>query len=836
MIHLPYYLRIYMKRFITFILFVIIALAIMAKRPRWIECLPTPENNTYYYDRSSATATEKNVAYEKALARVIQNRLMQLGGIANFKDASYSAMSGVSNNIEIEAKVGIKRVCEYEEQIEGGYRVFLLCRVTTQAPTEHWQPIDFDAPFRCGSHSSSDVIEVEYPSEWFQILNNDQYSAVIKHEQYEKGISQTEALESLVRLAQREIRNKLGIDEIGLFNSYCEQKTHFNSTARKSGSDGFAIVYISNANLKRYFKDIFDNYIDYATDIIDQVESMTDDGKYEYQNLIQDAKFQLNHAEVYAQKLAILENGDKSYSTKVNRLRKSIEKYAKDQSNIDIKIRIDKIHSFLNVAQKALEAKKIDQALKYYYWSNILLNELPNPDYVHFDDLHNSEPVSVWLPITIQHILDKLEVMYAGETEENIILLHFTYNGQSVESIQYKYFDLAGESSLHTAKNGTGTVEWEDKTFPNSLRVDIEYMFTNDNTDSEMSDILSKRKILEYGKNAIKEVKIKQTDLNYLSTVNLNLPMSVQITNTDRGIVSKINEGKYENGMQELEQDVINIYHTRLMNVCDAIQKKTPTRVRELFTDEGYNLFQKLIQRGRVNILDKNNITYSLLDKNVVARSIKMSFNFDSSKKQFIENIVFEFDRHRKICNVRYMAEEGIIQNIIKYKASDQQKLALMDFIENYRTSFALKDTNYLYATFSDNAVIITGRVVKQASNKDVNIRIPNEYITYTRHTKQSYLKNLNRIFNNNQFVNVDFPSLDISYAPVDFGENVYGIKLKQDWSSSTYGDSGYLYLLVDFNDYENPIIYVRTWQPKPDFENIKTQDGLFNDDCFSTY
>lgn len=37
------------------------------------------------------------------------------------------------------------------------------------------------------------------------------------------------------------------------------------------------------------------------------------------------------------------------------------------------------------------------------------------------------------------------------------------------------------------------------------------------------------------------------------------------------------------------------------------------------------------------------------------------------------------------------------------------------------------------------------------------------------------------------------------------------------DYYSSTYGDKGYLFLMVDINDPENPIIKVRTWQPERD-------------------
>ena len=51
-------------------------------------------------------------------------------------------------------------------------------------------------------------------------------------------------------------------------------------------------------------------------------------------------------------------------------------------------------------------------------------------------------------------------------------------------------------------------------------------------------------------------------------------------------------------------------------------------------------------------------------------------------------------------------------------------------------------------------------------------------------------------------------------------GGELYGIQIKQDYYSTNYGDQGYLFLMVDLNDPDKPIIKVRTWQPEkdPDF------------------
>ena len=40
---------------------------------------------------------------------------------------------------------------------------------------------------------------------------------------------------------------------------------------------------------------------------------------------------------------------------------------------------------------------------------------------------------------------------------------------------------------------------------------------------------------------------------------------------------------------------------------------------------------------------------------------------------------------------------------------------------------------------------------------------------------------------------------------------------IKQDYYSSNYGDTGYLTLIFDLTNPDQPVIHVRTWQEQPD-------------------
>ena len=141
-----------------------------------------------------------------------------------------------------------------------------------------------------------------------------------------------------------------------------------------------------------------------------------------------------------------------------------------------------------------------------------------------------------------------------------------------------------------------------------------------------------------------------------------------------------------------------------------------------------------------------------------------------------------------------------------------------MEFLENYKTAYALKRLDYLRTIFDDDAVIIVGHVATRLERKatDGIQYTAHRYVQRTQYSKEQYLQNLARCFQSNEFVNIRFANNDVRKARK--GEE-YGIQIKQDYYSSSYGDVGYLYLQVDLNDRHQPIIKVRTWQPEPDPE-----------------
>lgn len=186
----------------------------------------------------------------------------------------------------------------------------------------------------------------------------------------------------------------------------------------------------------------------------------------------------------------------------------------------------------------------------------------------------------------------------------------------------------------------------------------------------------------------------------------------------------------------------------------------------------------------------------------------------DENEKR--QELTIDFMPDGRICNVSIAIEMHRYDQIMAEKSSDidfARRQIIVDFVENFRTAYNRKDIKLLNSVFSDKALIVTGKVVTEKPNSDMDrLTLLNNKVVYIKQTKQEYLAKLTNIFKYNKYINVKFEDVDIVQHPKY--DDIYGVTLKQYWHTSHYSDEGYLFLMVDFRDADNPLIQVRTWQP----------------------
>lgn len=255
-----------------------------------------------------------------------------------------------------------------------------------------------------------------------------------------------------------------------------------------------------------------------------------------------------------------------------------------------------------------------------------------------------------------------------------------------------------------------------------------------------------------------------------------------------------------------------------MKEVENAIRSKNYANIQSICTPEGFTMFNQLIKYGNAKIVKEPDLKYLECNGEITCRSLPMSFSFNGNRRTFVEDIVFTMTQEGKIDAISFGLNKPAVDDIMNQTSwGDDVRKVLINFLESYKTAYALKRYDYINSIFSDDALIITGSVLK---HKVVNEGQPmsKEAVKYTRQTKSEFMKRLKHIFAGNEYINLRFADNQVRKSGV--GGEIYGIQIKQDYFSSSYGDTGYLFLMVDLNNPKEPIIHVRTWQPEkdPDF------------------
>lgn len=196
------------------------------------------------------------------------------------------------------------------------------------------------------------------------------------------------------------------------------------------------------------------------------------------------------------------------------------------------------------------------------------------------------------------------------------------------------------------------------------------------------------------------------------------------------------------------------------------------------------------------------------------------------------QEAVINFNTQGEITNFQLAISNNLYTQVIKKNASVEdmrRRQMILDYVEQFRTAYNIKDMEFLEQIFSEDALIITGKVVKRQSIENGFGFVGDKAkVEYSVQSKKQYLNRLAIVFRNNKYIHVVFDDIKVYSHPAK--DNYYGVLLKQGYTSSSYSDIGYLFLLWDFNNESGPKIHVRTWQP----EKIDANTPLPLDEIFS--
>ena len=210
------------------------------------------------------------------------------------------------------------------------------------------------------------------------------------------------------------------------------------------------------------------------------------------------------------------------------------------------------------------------------------------------------------------------------------------------------------------------------------------------------------------------------------------------------------------------------------------------------------------------------NVPISMMAADEDKKEQELVFNLTSTG--MIDNISIAIDEHKY---KEIMDEHESVEDLFR-------RQVIIDFIESYRTSYNRKDLEYIESVFSDNALIITGKVVREKPKSDHALRtLRHEKIVYKKRTKKQYIENVKKVFSGNKYINVIFDEVEVIQHPKL--TDIYGVTLKQEWNTNRYSDVGFIFLMIDFQDENHPLIQVRTWQPEKLNGKVLAREEVFS-------
>ena len=313
--------------------------------------------------------------------------------------------------------------------------------------------------------------------------------------------------------------------------------------------------------------------------------------------------------------------------------------------------RKEKIFSLLSTAQGAERDWRIGESLKNYYWALVLLQTHPDHDKVQY----KQRLLKIWLNDKIESLLSgikfnisEIKKMEDASGEYLQLTLHFTYESQPVENLDFGFWNGQGYTKNHGVKDGIGAIEVHGLT--SKLKVKIEYHYDQE-VDKELESAMAQDYLPDFS---------RRSELP---------PSSIEVSKSSKSSYPRV--------------DMLSQKEVRaIKDLLQSVSTKKNFDIQEVATPNGAAVYQKLLKYGNAKLLTPKKVETYDLDQRKITRAFPMSFDFPNNNKRFVESVVLAKDAEGKVQDFSFALSQRPYKDIMaKDKWDERQRRLLIDFI-----------------------------------------------------------------------------------------------------------------------------------------------------------
>ncbi len=453
--------------------------------------------------------------------------------------------------------------------------------------------------------------------------------------------------------------------------------------------------------------------------------------------------------------------------------------------------------------QNSLENIKTGQlafALKNLFFGNLLVKSLPDERLV-FNDKEISLEIPRTLNSTMQGITFRLSADRMISSRERQLCFDVSYLDKPISLLHFRFWDgnqIAGNGQV---RDGKTTVKLVGNSVDfDQLKIFVEYTYFNSRQEYKAVEDLWELVKLPVFKNEF--------------AIDLALPLqSHDVLYVPEKTDLVIEAGKEVGATEELL--------LAASNFIAILEKGHEALVSEQYGNDAF-LSDKISAYMRNNhpepapgylkaAVNKTRSGHEI-------RKVMVNHNYPSLHKQATEYLVLDFDSTGTLVDFNLCINDDLYEKFVQqagYGDDWGKRQEIIKFIEKYRTAFLCRDIETINLMFAEEALILIGRKIQPRENPASEIsyqQLPGQPgFEQIQLTKKEYIERQARIFGSQKDIFIDFSTFEI--VKKNNAPGIYGVEMRQNYSSTTYADEGYLFLLIDFNGID-PLIYIRAWQP----------------------